>query len=240
MATIYDYGTGQIHITTESDHIVQAYREEGDAVPRFQVRANGQMEWGSGSAAVDTNLYRSAANVLTTDDALAATGGVRPASGSVYTATRAQFWVNNLVPSYAALGDAADQIPVAGTVYFAALYIPVNYTGTGIGYVIGSVGGTDKAIAALYSSAGVAVAWSALAGTTVGTADTVQQLPFTATYAVVGPGLYYASISLDGTTARLAASAAIGRAGSATGAFATLDDITPPTTNAATIQAYLY
>lgn len=42
----------------------------GEANDRFRVGVSGQMEWGPGSAAIDTNLYRGAANILATDDAL--------------------------------------------------------------------------------------------------------------------------------------------------------------------------
>lgn len=44
----------------------------GDSVDRFRLAANGRMEWGSGSATRDTNLYRSAANTLKTDDVFSA------------------------------------------------------------------------------------------------------------------------------------------------------------------------
>lgn len=42
----------------------------GDAQKRVQILADGKVEWGSGSAAPDTNLYRSAADTLRTDDGL--------------------------------------------------------------------------------------------------------------------------------------------------------------------------
>ena len=40
----------------------------GDGFQRFTFLAGGEMKWGSGSVAADTNLYRSAANTLKTDD----------------------------------------------------------------------------------------------------------------------------------------------------------------------------
>lgn len=46
----------------------------GDGVDRFYVQADGKHFWGDGTAAVDTNLYRSAANVLTTDDSFTVAG----------------------------------------------------------------------------------------------------------------------------------------------------------------------
>lgn len=42
----------------------------GDAFDRHTVDADGKHEWGSGAAAPDTNLYRSSANNLRTDDQL--------------------------------------------------------------------------------------------------------------------------------------------------------------------------
>lgn len=130
------------------------------------------------------------------------------------------------------LTAGTDTTPVAGTVYVGELFVPANATLTGIGYLIGSVGGTDKAIAALYNSAGAVVANSALAGVTVGTTATYQELPFTAPYAAVGPGQYWVSISMDGTTARLRTipAGAILPTTLAAGVFGTLAAITPPTT----------
>lgn len=40
----------------------------GDSVERFVLNADGSMQWGSGSAALDTTLYRFGPNALGTDD----------------------------------------------------------------------------------------------------------------------------------------------------------------------------
>ena len=48
----------------------------GDANARIAIDAGGKMTWGSGSAAGDVNLYRSAANALKTDDSFQAAGGL--------------------------------------------------------------------------------------------------------------------------------------------------------------------
>lgn len=45
----------------------------GDAQDRYRVMSGGFTEWGDGTSARDVNLYRSAANVLATDDDLAFT-----------------------------------------------------------------------------------------------------------------------------------------------------------------------
>jgi hypothetical protein len=49
-----------------------------DTFDRFRLLADGDMEWGPGNAARDTNLYRSAANTLKTDDALVVAGELQP------------------------------------------------------------------------------------------------------------------------------------------------------------------
>ena len=53
----------------------------GDTQNRLSVQASGEMTWGSGTAAGDTNLYRSAANTLRTDDALYVSGGITVPGG---------------------------------------------------------------------------------------------------------------------------------------------------------------
>lgn len=53
----------------------------GDSATRFNILDNTKFEWGDGSAAKDTNLYRSSANVLKTDDSfVAASCGGRPSA----------------------------------------------------------------------------------------------------------------------------------------------------------------
>jgi voltage-gated potassium channel Kch len=49
---------------------------DGDSEARIKIDAGGKITWGSGSAAGDATLYRSAANLLKTDDALQAVAGV--------------------------------------------------------------------------------------------------------------------------------------------------------------------
>jgi len=58
-----------------SDEALSA-RVNSDAVPRIRIDAGGKITWGSGSAAGDTNLYRSDSNTLTTDDVFVATNGM--------------------------------------------------------------------------------------------------------------------------------------------------------------------
>lgn len=130
---------------------------------------------------------------------------------------------------------------VAGTIYWAAVLIPYNVTLTGIIFSIGTTGGTDKWIAALYNSAGTLLANSDTAGITVGTANTKQKYAFASATTVTGPGVYYIALQSNGTTAKFLAfsNATEGFVtGSTTGSFATLPSITPGTTYTANIGPY--
>lgn len=60
---------------TVADEALSA-RVHSDTVPRIRIDAGGKITWGSGDATGDTNIYRSSANTLTTDDVFVATGGM--------------------------------------------------------------------------------------------------------------------------------------------------------------------
>lgn len=64
-----------IYLPAATDELIKSF-VSGDTVSRFNLNSDGDLEWGNGSDAVDTNLYRSAANTLTTDDALTVTGAL--------------------------------------------------------------------------------------------------------------------------------------------------------------------
>jgi hypothetical protein len=68
----YTVGTGAAPVYTFSTTTTGAsdFKVTGDANPRLRVQAGGALLWGDGTAALDTTLYREAANVLTTDDIL--------------------------------------------------------------------------------------------------------------------------------------------------------------------------
>jgi len=149
-------------------------------------------------------------------------------------------------PSLTALTAGTNVTPVAGTRYTCTIFVPHSLIMTGIGYLIGTVGGTDKAIAELHDADGKLLANSDLAGVTVGTAATFQELPFTAPVEIAGPCWYHLSITMNGTTARLRTIAtAIGTSQtantkSATGTFGTVGDLTVPTTFTADVGPIAY
>ena len=64
-----------VEFANPSDEAISA-RVTTDPHARIRIDAGGRITWSSGSAAGDVNLYRSAADTLTTDDVLKATGGV--------------------------------------------------------------------------------------------------------------------------------------------------------------------
>lgn len=58
-----------------------------EASRRWEVNSQGQLFWGDGAASPDTNLYRSAANTLKTDDSLVVAGAFTPSVGYLYSQT---------------------------------------------------------------------------------------------------------------------------------------------------------
>jgi hypothetical protein len=132
-----------------------------------------------------------------------------------------------------------DTAGINGTVWVCAINIPCNMTITGLSFLIGSVGGTDKAIAMLFDSAGNLLANSAVAGVTVGTAANMQRLPFTTPYSANGPGQYFVGIQYNGATAKIRTQA-FGDHPTASIAqtFGTPVAITPPTTFTASYAPY--
>lgn len=65
------YTNSATDVIEQSGQLVEATLVR-DPFARFQRRADGQLFWGSGSASVDTNLYRFTADSLRTDDAFTA------------------------------------------------------------------------------------------------------------------------------------------------------------------------
>ena len=129
---------------------------------------------------------------------------------------------------------------VSGTLYRSEIFVPHLATWTGIGVLIGTTGGTDNGLVALYDSAGALVTYSALAGALVGTGNTIQNRAFvnpagTATPVTLLPGRYFIAYQQNGATATLRTIKAVDggfqMTASSTGTFGTLPaSFTPPTT----------
>lgn len=61
--------------STSSDTAIEI-GPSSSATPNFAIDAGGKLKWSSGSATADTNLYRTAADTLKTDDSLVVAGTV--------------------------------------------------------------------------------------------------------------------------------------------------------------------
>jgi hypothetical protein len=101
--------------------------------------------------------------------------------------------------------SGVDTFFVSGKVFVASVFLPVNKKITGIEYLIGSVGGTNKIVGQLNSAAGALLANSTLTGegTECGTAAQSQKLAFTTPYEASGPATYFIGLSGNGGTAKL-------------------------------------
>lgn len=128
--------------------------------------------------------------------ALTATGGITPVATN-----QTVFTIGGGVVVAA---SGTDNACAANTVTWSAIYFPFNMTVTGLGYLIGSVGGTNKVVLSLYDGSGTFLKSTTLAGggTTVGTAANWQTIDLTATQAVTGGSVYYVATNFNGNTAK--------------------------------------
>lgn len=144
--------------------------------------------------------------------------------------------------AYGSFGNATTT--VAGTIYTSAIYISSDRTITNINILNGGTIGTDKGIVAIYNTGGTLLGTSALAGTPTAGANAFQTYTLTTQIAVQGPGRYYISYQSNGATDNIRTVAAstfinVG-AQSATGAFATLPNLTPFTSFTANVGPIAY
>ncbi|WP_064273401.1 hypothetical protein [Streptomyces sp. RTd22] len=86
-------GGGTTATTANAGTVVHAVLVSGDTFDRFRVYGDGKQEWGpGGNGARDTNLYRSAADVLRTDDTLHVTVNLRLNTTSMGGCVGASAW----------------------------------------------------------------------------------------------------------------------------------------------------
>jgi hypothetical protein len=131
--------------------------------------------------------------------------GVSTLTGGVVFATMSTvIWSAGGAVALATTGT--DATPTNGPRMWVELQVPYNVTLTGIGYLVGSVGGTDSVVVELYNSAGTAVARSIATDTEiadiVGATVEFDKIDFSSTYAAVA-GTYYISVQFSGNTARV-------------------------------------
>jgi len=168
-------------------------------------------------------------NFTKTDGTLLGTVNPTGASFKPLAGASSRIYVGGIAPHTTTTGT--DTTPANGRIFICEVQIPYDVTLTGVSYLIGSVGGTDKVVVALFDAGGAVLASSAVdSSVTVGTTATFQRVPFTATYAARA-GKYFVGVQMNGTTARVRTQV-FGDHDTTTvdQTFNTLVAITPPTT----------
>lgn len=102
-------------------------RQVGDANNRFAIHADGFLDWGGGTAAVDTSLYRQAAGVLRTD------GNLQIGGTAVLGSTSSIVWAGdtNLYRVLANILKTDDSFAVAGELFMDAAAAGITFGGGG-------------------------------------------------------------------------------------------------------------
>lgn len=189
---------------------------------------------GSNTFAVNSSaLDISTTGAVTGATTITASGLITATGGITLATTPRVFYAAGGAPIIAATGT--DVACANGTKFWVEVDIPYNVTLTGVGVLLGSVGGTDSICVQLHNSAGVQVATNRSAGgtaTLLGTTATFQNVAFASTYAAVA-GRYYVSVQFNGTTGKFRAYPIAGSkfiAGTVAGTWGTMANITPGTT----------
>lgn len=86
--------------------------------------------------------------------------------------------------------SGTDTTPVAGTIYYASIFIPGDTPITGLNILLGSASTNGTVVVGIAGSAGTLVANSVLTGTTTTTAAQTQTVNLTVPYMAPGPGYY--------------------------------------------------
>ncbi len=133
---------------TRADSFENAFtaQKTGDAVQRFKALADGQLQWGDGAVAPDTQLYRATAGILQTDSTLAfgtAGTGIRVKEGS-----NARMGVSTLIGGTLVVANTSI---TANTRIFLTCQVPggtpgflrVSARSAGASFTILSSSGTD-------------------------------------------------------------------------------------------------
>lgn len=170
-------------------------------------------------------------------------------NGDASQTTRTSFYrleapIIGAVSNAAAIGT--NSTVVAAELYCTEIRVGASQLLTGYAPHIGTTGGTDKWIVALYDSGGNLLANSAVAGATVGSGNAWQASAFTVPYYAVGPAQYYGCVMSNGTTATLD-TVTTGKddniltfKSAAAGTFGTLPNFTAPTSFHSVSGAYGY
>lgn len=213
------------------------YQNNGDITDcRFiEITSVSGADFGSGGIKTDAVVESTGAagvtldGVLLKDNAVTAPGGIIAAGG--FSTSGRSFHTGGSAAKTAT--DGTDTVVGANTeINVAEIFVDANALITGVAIFNGPTVTTDKYYICLYDSAGVFLKETATAGVSTAGADVYQLVPFTSSYAIVGPATYFIGVMVNGTTDNhhthaVGAFATV----TVTGAvFGTSQAITPPTT----------
>lgn len=123
--------------------VATAARVTGDANQRFQIRADGTLQWGSGLSGVDVVLFRSAANLLKLSDSFYITEDLTAADGSFVVnsesgelTTYGANIFSDYTPTVGGDGTATYSVQTGyymkvGLMVFVTIYLSVTNAGSG-------------------------------------------------------------------------------------------------------------
>lgn len=181
------------------------------------------------AAALGSTLAVTGATTLSST--LAVTGAITATGGVVQAASDTNFWGDSGHPQ--SLTAGTNTTGIANTVWLTQAFIPAKTTITGLGFLVGGTGGTDKCVLSIYSSTGALLGNTTVAGggTTVGTASTYQTIDLATPVVVTGPTYVFLGVNTNGTTAKIQTDLNTGSkyfGGNAAQTTATPANIAPP------------
>lgn len=218
-------GIGQWLEVLGATNIAQMVGLSGEPQQRMLVQGDGKLSWGSGTTAADTNLYRSAADTLRTDDSLVVSGnltvtgtptGPTPAvaSNTTVLGTTAHTWSvvttrDNLLTTGEEVlprDDVAGEVAiVSGVVYWSFFTARKTETITVLRNATGSTAGASLTLArkGIYSTDGTTLTLEAstASDTAMWTAtNAVYATPLSASWNKVAGQRYAIAYLATGTT----------------------------------------
>ncbi len=197
-------------------------------VPLSTVASNVLIK--GGGAATASSLTDNG-TTLSSSDSLTFTGGIVPNS--------ARTRICNSAPGTALATAGTNTTLAAATTftYVSSVYVPENKTITGVSVLSGgTAGAANHWEVALYPATGGATLAKSATAASAASTNSFTDYPFSATYAAVGPALYFVGFQSDGTTDKIQTVAAANSWGDvltqkpASTAYGTFPSLTAPTT----------
>lgn len=124
-------GTARIRNSAATD-VALASVTSADSFDRVRMDASGAIAWGPGNATRDTNLYRSAADTLKTDDSLEVAQDITVGDDVFLSSGSVATWAGdtNLYRSAANTLKTDDSLEVGGSINASGIVYSVAYSGT--------------------------------------------------------------------------------------------------------------